>query len=382
MMDQAGTLELSASRLRHNVGVFRRRMAARVQLCAVVKANAYGHGLAEIVPLLAPAGVDWLCVYSFAEALAVARCAGLAPALPILALAPLVLTDEHDGLSAEQLAALASGRIRLTLTDLESARRLAAQLSAAGFPRPLPVHVQMDTGLTRQGVSLEQAPALLAGIESLRPLRLEGLFMHLSHGEKPEHPISQTQLDIFIRTTQIFKMRRPRLIRHAQNSAGAWNWPEADLDMVRLGIGVYGLQPSREHPIADLRPIACLAAPITAVHDRPEGVGVGYGHTFRTRRPSRLAVAPVGYADGYPRALSNRAVALVDGRLAPVVGRVSMDQVVLDATSLMVEPGRRVVLVSDDPASPLCLDNLAGLCHTIGYELATRWGARLLRKVI
>ena len=151
---------------------------------------------------------------------------------------------------------------------------------------------------------------------------------------------------------------------------------------MRLGIGLYGLQPSWRHPLRDLQPVASLVAPIAALHARPRGVGVGYGHLFITARPSRLAVVPVGYADGYPRALSNRAEALVRGHRVPVVGRISMDQSVLDVTDVAVEIGDVVTLVDNDPASPLCLDRLAGLCDTIGYELATGFGPRLVRRMV
>ena len=379
MIAQGGTLLLSESRLRHNVRLFRQRLAPRVKLGAVVKANAYGHGLNEVAPLLPAAGIEWLCVYSLAEALAAAA---ITAGMPILAMAPVILHDSSAPWSPWPPAWLQDERIRITLTDESSARRLAAQLAERRFPRPLSVHVQVDTGLTRHGVAADDAPRLLECLAKLPPLRLEGVFMQLSHGEEPDHPACRRQLEIFLERTDRFKTRRPELIRHAQNSGGSWHWPEAPLDLVRLGIGLYGLQPSLRHPLRDLQPVASLVAPIAALHARPRGVGVGYGYLFITARPSRLAVVPVGYADGYPRALSNRAEALVRGHRVPVVGRISMDQSVLDVTDVAVEIGDVVTLVDNDPASPLCLDRLAGLCDTIGYELATGFGPRLVRRMV
>jgi alanine racemase len=162
------------------------------------------------------------------------------------------------------------------------------------------------------------------------------------------------------------------------------NLPNAGLDMVRVGIALYGLQPSTDAPITGLQPVARVTAPILALHERPAGTGVGYGHTFITQRDSRLAVVPVGYADGYPRLLSNRSVAQVGGRTVPVVGRVSMDQIILDVTDLPTPPrlSDTVTVISWNPADANSLDAMATTIGTIGYELATHLGPRLHRVVV
>ncbi len=152
--------------------------------------------------------------------------------------------------------------------------------------------------------------------------------------------------------------------------------------MVRVGIALYGLQPSRNDPIAELRPVARLVAPLLAIHEREAGIGVGYGHTFVTSRPSRLAIVPVGYAEGYPRCLSNKGVVQINGRTAPVVGQVSMDQIVVDITDVPADIGDAVTVLAWDAAAPNGIDRIAEAGGTIGYEIATGLGSRLLRRLV
>ncbi len=381
MLEQAGTLRLSRERTVHNIHLFRNRLPASTQLCATVKANAYGHGVMEMTPLLATAGIDWFCVYSIAEALEIAN---LVAGKPILVLAPLVL-PAGTGPQPELLRAfnqlLHRTNIRITLTDEQSARHLATLISHLQPAAPLPVHIQVDTGLTRQGAAMNEVEMLCRTVAAQPALRLEGLFAHLSHGDIPAAPASPAQLRAFAGLAERIRLFAPHILLHAQNTGGAWHWPGEPLDMVRLGIGLYGLQPAVEHPIPALAPVACLQAPITAIHSRAPGTGIGYGHTHILKRDSRVAVVPVGYADGYPRALSNRAHAEINRISVPVIGRVSMDQTLLDVTDAQATIGDQVTLVSSDPASPLCMDALASLCGTIGYELATGLGRRLRRVV-
>jgi alanine racemase len=378
MIAQNGILELSAANLRRNVQAFKNRLAGHVTLGATVKANAYGHGLEQIVPILPDIGISWLCVYSLDEAVAVAA---LESTLPILVLAPIVLTDESSDIPPRIEKLLAARRVRLTLTDIQSACYLSAHMLAMGSTAPQPVHIQVDTGLTRQGVAMQELPALIEQVHALSAIRLEGLFMHFSHADQPEHNANRLQFSEFVRAAANAKKRHPQLILHAHNSGGAWHDGFNALNMVRLGIAMYGLQPSLAAPIAAITPVARVVAPITAIHDCPVGAGVGYGHTFVTTRNSRLGIVPVGYADGYPRELSNRCFVLHGEMMLPVVGRVSMDQTVVDLTDTDARVGDCVTLISDDPQSPISMDHLAEKCNTIGYELATRLGNRLHRRL-
>jgi len=376
MVPQQGVLEISESRLRRNLALLRQRIGPAA-LCATIKADAYGHGLRQLAPLLRAAEISWAAVYSLEEAATLARFG-----FEVLVLSPVVLTAEHPSLPEPGPADLA--KIRLNVTDVESAQRLselAEQLLPAG--PPLAIHMQVDAGLTRMGVLPGDAPELAAVIAKLPGLRLEGLFAHFSHGDVPGDPTVDTQLRVLQGVAGQLKPRHPNLIVHMQNSGGAAHLGDAGLNMVRIGIALYGLQPSMDDPIEGLLPVARVVAPVLAIHDRPAGTGVGYGHTFRTNRPSRLAIVPVGYADGYPRHLSNRCVAQVRRQSVAVVGRVSMDQIILDVTDVSeARVGDEVTVISWDPAEPNCLDRMAQSAGTIGYELATHLGGRLHRRIV
>ena len=380
MIAQNGTLEISRSRLMHNVALMQRRVGMQAKLCATIKADAYGHGVAYVAELLHEARVEWVCVYSLEEAMELAQL----PWFGVLVLSPMVI-GEGEVIDPEAIEAL-RGQIRVNLTDKQSAIRLAKALEAARIDRPVNVHVQVDAGLTRMGVEPWEAEELVEVIAGLKQLRLEGLFAHFSHGDVPQHDTVEEQLKVLHAVADPLKERYPHLLLHLQNSGGAWHVADPSLGMVRLGIAVYGLQPSTSDPVEGLLPIARVTAPILAIHERPPGTGVGYGHTFVTKRASRLAIVPVGYADGYPRAMTNRSVAQVRGVDVPVVGRVSMDQIILDVTDVpQACVGDVVTVISWDAGKQNSLDAMADVMGTIGYELATHLGAgggRLKRVIV
>jgi alanine racemase len=375
MIPQHGLLEISRSRLFHNVELIRRQ--SRAQLCATIKADAYGHGVRDMMPLLWNAGLRWIAVYTLDEALEVAAAADF----HVLVLAPLLLSSPSD-ISLAPLAAHAS-QIRVNLIDAATARHLSQTLAKHHPGTTLSVHIQIDTGLTRGGADPSDLPQLVDLIASLPNLRLEGVFSHLSHGDVPGHDASQDQLAAFRAATNPLKSRHPELLLHLQNSGGTWTLQDPALDMIRTGIALYGLQPSTADPIPQLRPIARVTAPILAIHQRAAGTGVGYGHSFRTNRESRIAVVPVGYADGYPRLASNRGLIVqINDREAPVIGRISMDQITIDVTDVPAQPGDRATVISWNAGERNSLDALADAVGTIGYELATHFGKRLRRVIV
>jgi len=336
-----------------------------------VKANAYGHGIREIVQILRTTDVDWLAVYSMDEVIR-----DVMDNMAVLVLAPIV-TGTSAGCRCYE-------KVRINVTDEASVRTLSQ------VDRETYVHMQVDTGLTRGGVAMEQAIALAELIAESPTLRLEGIFSHFSHGDEPGHATIAMQAQRLQEIATRLKPRHPNLLVHLQNSGGVWNIPPSPtpplspkLDMVRIGIALYGLQPNLAEPIPNLLPVARLVAPILAIHERPAGVGVGYGHAFITTHPSRLAIVPVGYADGYPRGMSNRGIVQIQNTDAPVVGRVSMDQIIIDVTHLPdVQVGDEATVIAWDPAKPNCMDRIAAAMETIGYEIATGLGSRLKRVVV
>lgn len=379
MIAQSGRVEISTRRLHANLDLLRARLGERTGICATVKANAYGHGAAQVLPLLEAAHVPWLCVYSLTEA---AETVALTKRAKVLVLAPVVMR-EGEALSGAEVKAMTHERVRISVTDADSARHLALALSPLRLQRPVLVHVQVDTGLTRAGADADGVVELAGLIDSLNVLKVEGIFSHLSHGDEPGHATVAAQLERLRAVAGPLRRQNPKLLVHLQNSGGAWHAGDLDLDFARVGIALYGLQPSLADRIDQLQPIARVVAPVLAIHERPAGTGVGYGHTFTTTRQSRLGIVPVGYGDGYPRQLSNRSVVQLAGGTAPVVGRVSMDQIVIDLTDLpKAGVGEPVTVVSDRSADANSLDSLAAATGTIPYELATSLNRRLERVTI
>jgi len=369
MIEQRGRLEISRKRVLHNLRAIREKCGGGGgrKICATVKANAYGHGIRELLPILQNADVNWFAVYSMHEVLR-----GLMDNAAILVLAPVVSHRGHRAPPHTQWME----HVRVNITDEASVHALTQT------NQPTCVHMQVDTGLTRGGVAAENALALADLIAASPNLKLEGIFSHLSHGDEAGHETIAAQTQQLNQIAAKLKTRHPNLLVHIQNSGGVWNVSD-EMDMVRVGIALYGLQPNPSEPIPQLQPIARLIAPILDIHDRPAGVGVGYGHTFITSRHSRLAIVPVGYADGYPRAMSNRGIVQINNADAPIVGRVSMDQIVIDITHLPeTQIGDDVTVIAWNPQKPNSIDHLAAATNTIGYEIATGLGPRLQRIVV
>jgi alanine racemase len=372
-------LLISSAALRHNVRLLRSKLAAPVKLCAIVKADAYGLGVQTVVEGLCNVTeggtenasiVDELAVATIDEAIALPR-----HNLPVLILRPV----ENAFLGGERgrlETAIRSGWA-LTLCSRTAADDLARIAVAAG--KRAAVHVLIDTGMHRGGVALNELDALLEKIESLPSLRLAGLFSHFVHGEVEGHEQTSRQVAEFRNATD-GHAKRHRIIRHISNSGGLF-FADSPLDMVRPGIALYGIDPTCQ-PNVDrpLRPVMKWLAPLIDVCDVPKGTGVGYNGTWTAARDTRLGLVPVGYADGYPRALSGKGTTLVHGKRAPVVGRVSMDLLTIDLTDIpQSQIGDDVTLLDSDPLSPASIYQIAQLADTIPYEVICRIGSRVRR---
>jgi alanine racemase len=379
-------LLISRQALLHNARVIRRAIGPGVKLCAMVKANAYGHG-AEIV-------ADTLCNFDggdtdgfaapAADQLAVATVEEAAELpLPLESTVPiLVLRPAENAFLGRQREAIDLAIHRgwvLTLGTAGAADDVAR--IAQGSGRRAAVHVMVDTGMKRCGTPIAALDDLMTHIQSREGLRLVSLGTHFACSEVPDEEFNTEQLACFCRATDEHARRDPRLLRHAANSGAIFFSPDSHLDVVRPGIALYGIDPtgtpSMDRP---LRPVMRWTAPLLTVRDVPAGQSVGYGQTWRAERDSRVGLVPIGYADGYPRAYSNKAGMLVDGRLAPVVGRVSMDLTVIDLTDIpSARPGDEVVVLDSDPLSPVSVYRLAEWAGTIAYEVFCRIGPRVKR---
>jgi alanine racemase len=368
------TAEISAGAVAANIAYVRSTLREGAKLCAVVKADALGHGI-ELLWRTYARSADCLAVATPAEAVQLRDLGYAGPLLQLLA--PCRQADSQRLL--EDLADLVRRHITLTVTGQEEVAPIAAAAAKAGTPAE--VHVKVDTGMGRAGALPGEALQLIEKVRRSHSLRLRGLYTHLATADDPDKTHALEQLGVF-RALVDQVPRRGELIVHAANSAATLSLPQSHLDMVRCGVALAGYQLAYRS-LADrppLRPAMRVHAPLTQVKQLPAGAGVGYGLTRKLCRPSMVGLVPIGYGDGYMRSLSNRAAMRVGGRDVTTLGRVSMDQVSVDLTDVPgAKAGDMVEIISADPAALNSLENLARLAGTIPQEIACRLACRVRR---
>ncbi len=368
-------LEIDLPALAGNVRELRRRIGPRRLLYAVVKANAYGHGLDLIAPAVLQAGADRLAVAAVNEAIVLRR-AGLRAPLLILGYTPPELAEtllEYD--------------LTATVYEAQTAQTFAEVAARQG--QLLTVHLKVDTGMRRLGIDHTNAIDLCARLAGNAHLRLEGIFTHFSRADEADQCYTQEQLSRFsalLARLATAGCRPP--IAHAANSAATLTLPHAHLDAVRCGILLYGLSPSADVPAPEgIRPILSWKARIAQVRRLDAGEPVSYGSAWRAPDTRTVAVVPVGYADGFPRSPQTWQRVLIGGCSVPIVGRVCMDQTVVDVTELVaagrsVAQGDEVVLIGTQQGASLSAEKVADCLGTINYEVTSRLMARLPRIVV
>ena len=356
-------IEVDLGAIRHNARILKPETA---ELMAVVKANGYGHGDVEVGRAAIDGGATWMAVALVEEGLKL-RGAGIEA--PIL-----VLTEFPEGSEAVALA----HRLTPTLYSDAGLERLAA--AARGS---VPVHVKIDTGMHRVGVwPPEDAPAFAGRVEKAG-LEVEGLFTHFARSEEDE-VTTKEQLARFLEAADAIRAAgvSPRLL-HAANSGATILYPETHLDLVRPGIALYGIEPAPgvgTH--LGLRPALTWRSRVSAVKRLAAGEAISYGHRYRLGRDAWLATVPVGYADGYPRQLTNVGEILIDGRRRRVAGTVTIDQLIVDCGEDEVGVGEEVVLIGSQGDETIGADALGRLFGTIGYEIVSRIGERVPRRFV
>jgi alanine racemase len=339
-------------------------------MMVVVKADGYGHGLVDVAQAARTAGASWLGVAVLEEALAL-RASGDAGRLLCWLAVP---GEPFDAAVAADVDVTAS-----------SVRQLAEVVAAARrVGRRARLQLKVDTGLSRNGAPPTEWDAVLAAAVQARDLvEVTGIWSHLACSDEPEHPANHAQEQAFQRAVAAARALGITPLLHLANSAAALTRPSARLDLVRCGIAAYGLSPIPQLASSaelGLRPAMTLQTRLAAVRSVGAGQGVSYGHTYVTERPTVLGLVPAGYADGVPRHASNRAEVLVGGRRRPVVGRVCMDQLVVDLGDEGAEPGDAVVLFGPGTAGEPTAQDWADAAETISYEIVTRLGGRTVRR--
>lgn len=357
-------LEIDLKAIERNVFLMRSLVGPETMVQAVVKADGYGHGAVQVAAAALRAGAQRLGVALLEEALEL-RQAGIGVPIQVLSEIPPEGADD----AVEQ-------RITCTVYSAEAGEALSNAAIRQG--KNAQVHMKVDTGMHRIGVRPSFFKGLLRQVAAMPGIEVEGCFTHFALADEPADGYTEQQLDMFLRLREEHGSQIP--VWHAANSAGALFFPDSRLDMVRIGIAMYGLQPSTSQPAGvELSPALALRARLSYVQDIRKGEGVSYGLTFRAAEDTRIGTVPLGYGDGYSRLLSNKASVLIMGVRYPIVGNICMDQLMVNIGGSPYEPGENVTLVGADGDETVTLEELAVIVGTINYELACMLGSRLPR---
>ena len=366
---QRAWVEVSPTAIEANCRLLCRQLAPGCQLMAVVKADGYGHGAVTVATAALRGGASSLGVATLQEGLEL-RDAGIEAPVLILSALP----------NSEDLRHCLERRLMPTLSSLDEANTAAAVAAWRGTER-FPVQLKLDTGMARLGSEWQEGAQLVQSIRALPQLDLVGLYSHLACADEPEDQFTHVQLQRFGSVIEALPDGGRGLCCHLANSAGTLQDPRFHLDMVRVGLALYGQSPA-DHLGQDLalQPALAVKARVSLIREVPSGSGVSYGHRFVTSRPSRLAVIAIGYADGVVRALSGRIDVLHRGRRLPQVGNITMDQIIVDATDVEdLTVGDSVTLLGLDGGDRISPQDWSTRCGSIPWEILCGFKHRLPR---
>ena len=370
-----GSIHISLDALRKNAQALR-DLVAPAKAAFVVKSNAYGHGMIETARAVEPFAAK-LCVYSIDEAIEL-RDADIQSS--ILVMGPIESADLDEALARN---------LEIALWDTRTYLREVAQIASRAHKRAR-VHVKINTGVARLGLDPHDASDAIEDYARMPELEIAGIFSHLAAAEELDSPFTTSQLERYhgvLRASEpVLHARGVQPLRHIAASAAAMLWPQTRLDMVRIGIALYGLWPSPQTRVAmngadfALEPALSLTSSLVAVRTVDAGTPIGYGSTYHAPRRTSIGVVPLGYADGIPRLLSNRGAFVAGGARCPIAGRVCMNMTMIDlGAGSSAKPGDPVTLLGSDGAAEVTADEWAEWAETINYEIVTRLPAELPR---
>lgn len=372
--------EINIAALAHNMRELRRITSDSAAIMAVVKADGYGHGAVPVSKVALANGAEYLAVSRIGEVVQL-RNAGIH--------APLLL---FGFCHPRYVGYLTENDARASLNSTESARLLSKEAGRLGVK--LKVHAKVDTGMGRLGLvcygstdelevheAINRVVTSILEIASLPNLELEGIYTHFANADNTDKEDARRQFQLFMDVLEKLKKQSLEVsMRHAANSAATIEMPETHLDLVRPGIALYGLRPSRENDqdLIDLKPVMSLKSRIILLKEVPAEFRISYGSTYKTSRPTKIATVPIGYADGYNRLLSSRGSMLVHGIRVPIVGRVCMDLTMIDVGQVAgVQVNDEVVILGNQGKEEITADAVARLLNTINYEVVSSITSRV-----
>jgi len=356
--------EVNLNNLAYNFKQIKKLLAPGIKIMVTVKADAYGHGLIPVAKKLVSCGADYLGVASIDEGIKLRE---KHIKLPILVLGMVLPKD-------------ISPIFRYNLTPTVCTQDLVSALNqkARSLGKAINAHVKVDTGMGRLGVLHQDALTLIKNISRLKFINIEGIFTHLAVADR-DRDFTLHQIDLFNRLIAALNKEGVSItFKHAANSIGIIGFKESHFNMVRPGLAIYGLYPKADLDIK-LKPVLSLKTKIVYFKRVPKGFGVSYGHDYITKKNTTIAVLPIGYGDGYPRNLSNKAPVLIGGKRFKISGRVCMDQVMVDVGDFPVKICDEVVLIGKQGKNKITAEELAVLSGTISYEIACGLGSRVPR---
>ena len=359
--------EIDLDAIRENVLNIQKGLKEGTKTCAVIKTDGYGHGAVPIAKKLKN-DVDFFAVATFDEA---TNLRNHDIEQPILCLGYI---------HVENIMYAVRGQIRMTVFDVEMAERINEFARDCGGTAK--VHIKIDTGMSRIGFApTEESLDMIGKIYSMENIEVEGIFTHFFASDSDDLTSAYRQFEKFKWVCDSLEKRGVHIpVKHCSNSAAATVMPEANMDMVRLGISIYGLYPSEHVHQIELRPALSLHSHVVMVKTIEKGASVSYGATFVAERETRVATIPVGYGDGYFRCLSNKGYVLINGKKAPIIGRVCMDQFMVDVTDIPdVERDTRVTLIGKDGDAEITMEEISELAGSFNYEFACDIGKRVPR---
>lgn len=354
-------IEVDLLQFKQNIALIREYVKGR-KICIPIKANAYGHGLIPIAKAAVEAGVDYVAVSCLQEAILLRRakiqCA-------ILVLGPIY---------PNQINYFLEYNLEITVSSLAKAHYVAEAFRELKHSHPIKIHVEIETGMQRTGVRIESSAALFDYIDQHSFLQVQGVYTHLATADDENNAFTQQQIQLFLSFVTHLKSRYPNAIFHMANSGGTAYFPESHLDMVRPGKLAFGYYKT-ETPLT--QPIFSIKARVSYFKVVQKGQGISYNHKFITSEDSRIVTVPIGYGDGYRRALSNKGEVLIHGKRYPIAGIICMDQFMVNIGHDEAYVGDEIVLVGKQGDEEITLNELAFLCDTVPSEILVNFNDRL-----
>jgi alanine racemase len=356
--------EVNLGKIAHNFAQIKKLLAPKVKVMVCVKADAYGHGLIPVAKKLISCGADFLGVASIDEGIALRENHIQAPVLIL----GMILNRDIEPL------------FRYNLTPTVCTKELALAIDSLGrsIGRKINVHIKVDTGMGRLGILYKDAPRFIKKVHQMRCVNIEGIFTHFPLADSDSR-FTLRQIGMFGELVKKLNHTGIRIpLMHTANSMGVIGYKSSHFNMVRPGLAIYGLYPKADLKIR-LKPVLSLKTKIIFTKNVPPGYGISYGHDYITKKATKIITLPIGYGDGYPRTLSNRAPVLIQGRRLLISGRICMDQIMVDVGDMKVEVGDEIVLIGTQVANKISAEELATLAQTIPYEIVCGLGNRIPR---